>query len=121
MTVLPSVLLLSFTVAIGLFMGLRRLRGVPNTPVMIGVHFLLGAAVLEVLAAGLHSTPGGISAGGGFGTWTLLFAGLALFSGIAGALMRQQASPARRSLLAVHAAVAVTALVLALVLFAKLA
>ena len=52
-------LLLSFTVAIGLFMGQRRLRGVPNTPVMIGVHFLLGAAVLEVLAAGLHSTPGG--------------------------------------------------------------
>lgn len=121
MTVLPAVIILGLTVALGLVMALRYLRGQPNNPVMIGIHFLLGAAVLEVLAVGLHSTPGGIAAGGGFATFTLLFAGLALFSGIVRSLMRTSSASSSTALLAVHAAFATTALGLALTLFVKLA
>ena len=57
MLAIPIVLLVSATVAIGLYMGLRYLRRARNPPTLIGVHFLLGAASLEpmliVLRGGL--------------------------------------------------------------------
>jgi hypothetical protein len=121
MTVAPVVLLLGTTVILGLIMGLRYFRGVRNPPLMIGAHVLFGAAAFEPLAVALQSAPGDVSTAGGYGMATMLLIGLALVSGLVRALIVKHAPAASTPMLAAHASVAATALVLAVVLAVKLA
>jgi hypothetical protein len=49
MRILPVILLIGLTVSLGIYMGLRYLRGEKNKPEVIGFHFLIGIGGLEVL------------------------------------------------------------------------
>ncbi len=110
MLAIPIVLLVSATVALGLFMGFRYLKRVRNPPTLIGVHFLLGAASLEpmliVLRGGLghpavKMSPLGIAAAG--------LIGLALISGVTAVMVGRKSRQTATLTLAVHAGVAATA------------
>jgi hypothetical protein len=121
MTLLPVIILLGITVMIGLFMGQRAWRGVPNNPVMIGFHVLLGAAAFEPLVVALQKIQVGSAATGSYGTATFLLVGLTLISGVVRSLVIKQSPALRTPLLAVHATLAATALALAVILAVKLA
>ncbi len=56
---IPAVLLLSGAVFLGVLLGLDYLRRVRSRPTMIGLHLLLGAGAVEVVAMLLRGTPGG--------------------------------------------------------------
>ena len=55
----PVVVIVATTVLIGLYMGFRFLQGVRNKPWLGGLHLLLGAAGLEVMAMLLRGAPNG--------------------------------------------------------------
>lgn len=59
MAVIPLILLFGITAALGVYMGIRYLRGIRNKPMLIGIHLLLGAAGLEVMALLLRGAPDG--------------------------------------------------------------
>ena len=116
MLAIPIVILVSVTVAIGLYMGLRYLRRARNPPTLVGVHFLLGAASLEpmliVLRGGLgHAaarlSPVGIAAAG--------LIGLALMSGVTAVMVGRTSRQTANLTLATHAAVAAGAYLLLLI------
>jgi len=50
MRAIPAVLLFGCAATLGVVMGIAYLRRRRNSPVMIGVHLLLGAAGMEVIA-----------------------------------------------------------------------
>ena len=54
---IPALVLLSAAMCLGVIMGIQYLRRVRSKPVMIGVHLLLGAGGLEVLAMMLRGAP----------------------------------------------------------------
>ncbi len=115
MLAIPIVLLVSATVAIGLYMGLRYLRRARNPPTLIGVHFLLGAASLEpmliVLRGGLGHpatklSPIGLVAAG--------LIALALMTGVTAVMVGRKSRQTANLTLATHAGVAATAFVILL-------
>lgn len=59
MKAIPVVLLLCGTVGIGTCLGILYLKRSRLPPVLIGLHFLLGAAALEVFAMLLRGAPDG--------------------------------------------------------------
>ncbi len=56
---LPPLLLLGASAALGLWLGIRYLRREPRKPVHVGVHILLGVVGLEGMAMLLRGTPDG--------------------------------------------------------------
>jgi hypothetical protein len=77
-------------------LGLRVLRGAPRKPVMIGAHFILGAAGLEVFVMLLHGTPSGlVLAAGRFGWIAAGLFAAAMFAGISAALFRRSPQTAK--------------------------
>jgi hypothetical protein len=83
MTTLPVTLLVLATGALGGWLLFRYLLGERNNANLVGLHFLMGAAALEVTAVLLRGTPDGrqLSAGGASG-WAAGMLAAALVTGV---------------------------------------
>lgn len=113
MLAIAILLLVSVTVAIGLYMGLRYLKRQRNTPGVIGTHFLLGALTLEPMLIGLRggiglapvrpSLAGSLAAG---------LIAVALFTGITAVMIGRKSRQTANIALGTHAAVAGSAYIL---------
>jgi hypothetical protein len=84
MHVIPAVVLLSASVALGLFLGLQYLRRVRSKQVLIAVHLMLGGAGLEGMAVLLRGTPDGtVLAAGVMGNTAAVLLATAMITGLA--------------------------------------
>jgi hypothetical protein len=84
MHVTPAIVLLSASVALGLFLGLKYLRRVRSKPALIAVHLMLGGAGLEGMAMLLRGTPDGtVTPSGLLGNTAALLLATAMLSGLA--------------------------------------
>jgi len=120
MRAIPIVVLLTIAVSLGLLLGYQYLRRVRSKPVLIGMHFLFGAASLEILAMLLRGAPNGETATpGSFGKVAAAFVVAALFSGVVGPMLGRQSRTTMNVALGVHASVAATAFVLILIWVAR--
>jgi hypothetical protein len=107
MTLWPVVLIYGTTTLIGAYLGFQYLVGVRNRPTLIGVHLLLGAMGLEIVAMLLRGAPNGTSAApGGMGPTVGLLFGGALLTGLIVPLIARPLPRAIGPGLALHASVA---------------
>jgi hypothetical protein len=120
MQVMPAIVLLSASVALGLFLGLQYLRRVRSKATLIGVHLILGAAGLEGMAVLLRGTPDGtVIPAGALGNTAALLLALAMISGLATPIIGRRSRRALGPALATHASVAAGGFVLFLVWILK--
>jgi hypothetical protein len=115
MVVAPALAVIGSTVAIGLYMGWRFLKGVRNNRVLIGFHLVLGVIGLEVTAMVIRGAPSGERALGALGPWAAIVTAATLFSGLLVPLIGQPRPKLIGPALAVHAAVGAVAFALYLV------
>jgi hypothetical protein len=104
---IPALVLLSAAVCLGVIMGIQYLRHVRSKPVMIGIHLLLGAGGLEVLAMMLRGAPDGSTIHGR--SVAVAAAGLlalALMAGIAAPMIGRRSRRTMSVALATHAGIA---------------
>lgn len=105
-------LLLCGSLALGLFLGWRRLRRLPNKPMHSAVHLLLGVAALQVMAMLRRGAPDGtVVAGGVLGTLAAILLLAALLSALlscllAGIIGRQGLRRPANTALVAHATLA---------------
>ncbi len=113
MIAIPILLLITATVGVGLYMGLRYLRRQRNRPTIIGLHFLLGAFSLEPMVVTMRGglghpaeklSPLAIAAA--------VFVALALFSGVTAVMIGRQSRQTANIALASHAGLAAAAFAL---------
>jgi hypothetical protein len=113
----PAIVMLSASVALGLYLGFQYLRRVRSKPALIAIHLMLGAAGLEGAAMLLRGTPDGtiMPAGALVNTAALLLA-TAMISGFATPIIAKR-SPRRvcSITLATHVGFGATGFVLFLV------
>lgn len=108
MRAIPVLVLFGATAVLGLVLGWEYLRRERSRPVMIGMHFLLGAAGLEVLVFLSHGTPDGVSIPQStLGDAVLGLLALALFLGVLAPMVGRNSRPTMNVVLAAHATVAV--------------
>ncbi len=115
---IPVLVLFSGAVALGLYLGYEYLRGIRSRPVMVGIHLLLGAGGMELVAMLLAGTPDGDAAP--TGTLARAAAGLlllALFTGILAPMIGRRSRPTMNAALATHAGAAGAGFVLLLAWF----
>lgn len=110
MDAIPIIVLVTVQLGLGLYMGLNYLRGTRNKPTFIGIHFLLGAVALEVMALVMRGAPDGEQAE----NRTVLTAGAALvaaalLTGLAGAMLYKPMPKAARFALYSHAGIGIAA------------
>ena len=100
----PALVVFGSTVGIGLYMGLKYLRGERNNRMLVGVHVLIGIAGLEVLALLLRGAPDGTRlATSQLGPASALLLAAALFTGFLVPLIAAPRPAATGPALAVHA------------------
>lgn len=102
----PIVAVVSAAVILGVYLGVLFLKGIRRTPVLIGLHLLLGAAALEMCVMLLHGPPSGVTVPEGpYGRIALvLFAG-AMFSGLLTPMLFKHSRQGGNAMLATHAGV----------------
>jgi hypothetical protein len=98
------------------------LRGVRSKPVLIGLHLLLGAGSLEVMAMLLHGTPNGaaIPAGRILQATAALLA-FALCSGLVASMIGRHSRSTMNAALTIHVAASAAGFVLCLYWFVRTA
>lgn len=115
MNALPAVLLLGAAVCLGIYLGVEYLRGIRSRPVMIGLHLLLGAGGLEVIAMLLKGTPDGtLVAAGTTGHAAALLLLLAMFTGLTAPMVGRGSRRVMNVALAMHASAAAAGFLLLL-------
>lgn len=122
MRAIPAVLLLTGAVALGVLLGIEYLRRVRSRPVVIGLHLLLGAGSLEVMAMLLHGTPDGAATPARKvlqATAALL--AFALCSGLVAPMVGRRSRSTMNAALGVHATSAAAGFVLCLYWFVRTA
>jgi hypothetical protein len=98
------VLVMLFTVALGLANGSNYLKGI-RKPMVSGAHFLLGATAFELVFLLLRGTPNSDALrAGNYGLYAQVLVAVALVMGLAGGLMGGRKHPQTGVVLAVHAA-----------------
>lgn len=116
MHAIPAVLLLSGAVALGVWLGIEYLRRVRSKPAVIGLHLLLGAGGLEVIAVLLRGTPDGavmrVDVLGQLAAGLLAFA---LFSGLVAPMIGRRSRATMNVALLAHVTGAAAGFVLCLV------
>lgn len=116
MRAIPIVVLLSVAVGLGLLLGFQYLKRERSKPVVIGMHFLFGAASLEILAMLLRGAPDGTTVvPGSLGKLAAGLVALALFSGVRAPMIGRHSRGTMNVALGVHASVAAVGFVLILV------
>jgi len=112
---IPPVMLLGTAVGLGIFLGVEYLRRVRSNPVMIGLHLLLGAGGLELVAMRLRGTPEGVvTPAGHLGSVAALLLVLAMFTGLIAPMIGRRSRGTMNLALAVHASIAFAGFVLLL-------
>ena len=118
MRMIPVLLLYTVTVGLGLYLGYEYLRRIRSRPAMIGIHFLLGAAGMELVAMLLAGAPDGRAPLAGAlahaAAGVLL---LALFTGVLAPMIGRRSRPVMNAALATHACAACAGFVLLLAWF----
>jgi hypothetical protein len=113
MTPIPIVILLTSTVALGIYLGTRYLRHLPRPPVLIGLHFLFGAACLEPIAIVLHGGIVGAQTKPPLtGLLTAAFIAMALASGVTAVMIGRRSRQTANVALSIHAGLAASAFTL---------
>ncbi len=106
----PIVLIVGTTVSIGAWMGWRYIMGVRNHRALVMVHFLLGAAALEVMAVILRGAPNGeVMPATEVAKWAAGLMTAALLTGVLAPIIAQSSPRKVGPVLAVHAGVATLA------------
>jgi hypothetical protein len=109
MRALPVLVLISIGICLGLYMGWQVWQGRKNKPVMIGIHFLMGVAALEILVMLMAGGPDGVEMPGA--NLAQIAAGCiagAVVIGIIAALTARYSRVAANISLIAHAASALT-------------
>jgi hypothetical protein len=119
---IPAVVLLSAAVALGILLAIEYLRRVRSKPVIIGLHLLLGAGAVEVMAMLLRGPPTGGAAPAlpmlQVATGLLAFA---LFSGLIVPIIGRRSRATMNVGLVIHVTAAAAGFVLCLVWFVRVA
>jgi uncharacterized membrane protein len=116
MVTLPSLLLVTGAVLLGIYLGIFYLRGVRPKRLLLGAHVLMGIGGVEQLALLIHGTPSGAMAADSLLKATAGLFALAIFSGLTAPLLAQ--STGRKNgefMLATHAGVGIAGFVVFLV------
>jgi len=101
---------------VGLWLGVDYLRRRRMRPGMIGAHFLLGAASLEVMVMTIHGGPAlQKTAPGAIGILALAATGLAMASGLIAGLIARRSRRTADLTLATHTTFAMAGLLLFLI------
>jgi len=88
---IPVALMLSASVALGLWLGWQFLRRSRSNPIHIGFHLILGVVGLEAVAMLMRGAPDGtITQSGSYGKLAALVLALAIITGFATALVLQR-------------------------------
>ena len=96
--------MLTGAVVVGVWLGMNYLRRQRMRPGMIGAHFLLGAASLEVMVMTIHGGPAlQKTAPGAIGLVALTATGLAMASGLIAGLIARRSRNTADVALATHA------------------
>lgn len=107
MTALPSFILLTAAVVLGVLLGVDYLRGVRSSAGMIGAHLLLGAGALETVAMLLRGTPDGTAmSAGSLGSVTAGCLALAMCSGLIAPMIGRRSVRTMNVALVTHVSVA---------------
>ncbi len=107
MVAAPVVAIITATAAIGVYMGTQHLRGVRPRPMLSGIHFLLGAAGLEVMGVLLNGAPNGdVLRPSRLALWAGGLIAAALLSGLFAVIIAQTAQKRSGRALVAHAGVA---------------
>ena len=114
MYALPALILLSLTVAFGLYLGQAFLRRQPRRPMVIGLHLLFALGSLEGLVIALHADVEGgsivdsVSSAGPDRTAITMLAliALALFTGLVRSAIGRSTRAVATTTLALHAGLA---------------
>jgi hypothetical protein len=118
MRLIPVLALFTATVGLGLFLGYQYLRRIPSRPTMIGIHLLLGAGGMELVAMLLAGTPDGEAAlTGRLAHVAAALLLLALFTGLLAPMIGRRSRPTMNAALATHACAAGAGFVLLLAWF----
>lgn len=120
MTVLPVLALLTASLLLGLYLILLYLRG-ERKPAIIGFHLLLGMGGLETLVMLLRGTPAGVAeATGQFGVAAAALFGIAMFTGLTGAMIARRSVMSANIVIATHASIGAAGFILFLAWIANL-
>lgn len=100
-------ILLSGAVVLGLVLGVDYLRRVRSRPVLIGLHLLLGAGGVELIAIVLRGTPDGkVMPAGWPGKFAALLLLMALFTGLLAPMVGRRSRNTMNLALATHVSLA---------------
>ena len=111
-----ELVILTAASVVGVWLGVNYLRRQRMRPGMIGAHFLLGAASLEVMVMTIHGGPAlQKTAPGAIGVAALTATGLAMASGLLAGLIARRSRKTADSTLATHAVFGAAGVVLFLI------
>ena len=112
MTAMPVLGLLTASLLLGLYLVLLFLRR-ERKPVIVGFHLLLGIGGLEMLVMLLRGTPSGTAeAAGQFGVAAAALFGIAMFTGLTGAMIARRSAMSANIVVATHSSIGVAGFVL---------
>ena len=114
MTMIPVLILVCATAAVGALLGVRYLRREARKPMLIGLHLLLGIGALEVVAYSLWGAQqdGGVPKLGAAAAGALA---AAMFIGLLAPIVGRRSRQTMSVALAAHASVATAGLALAVI------
>lgn len=115
MKALPLLLLLGGAAVLGVILGVQYLRRVRSQPVVIGLHLLLGAGSMEVLAMLLRGAPDGTTwSGTGMVKIAAGLVAMAMVSGLVAPMIGRGSRRTMNVALATHVSIAVAGIALLL-------
>jgi hypothetical protein len=109
---MPVLALLTASMLLGLYLVLLFLRR-ERKPAIVGFHILLGLGGLETLVMLLRGTPSGTAeAAGQFGVAAAALFGIAMFTGLTGAMIARRSAMSANIVVVTHSSIGVAGFVL---------
>ncbi len=116
MIALPSLLLVTGAVLLGIYLGIFYLRRVRPKRILLGAHILMGLGGVEQLALLIHGTPNGAMASESFVKAAAGLFALSIFAGFTAPILAQSSRRQNGEImLAAHAGLGIAGFVLFLV------
>jgi len=113
MITLPSLILVTGAVLLGIYLGIFYLRGVRPRRILLGAHILMGIGGVEQMALLIHGAPSGAMESGSLVKAAAGLFALAIFSGFTAPLLAQSTRRQNGELmLAAHAGLGIAGFVL---------
>ncbi len=114
MITLPSLLLVSAAVLLGVYLGIFYLRGVRSGLALRGAHILMGLGGVEQVAILIRGTPSGVVMSGSLVRVALGLFAVAIFAGFTAPILAQRSRRSGEVMLAAHAGLGVAGFALLL-------